>query len=773
MVVAERERPRTLYRRPIDVPPFENGEVPGNVKHLREYVHNVAIPRGDLRRGQVEALEETVTFLEQGGRVAYVEQASGYGKSRWMEEVGIGYGGRQVYVTPGETASNNIQLKLRGKKNLGRVDKNHKEFGYEVTIITMQMLETLSREVARGNKSRTPELLFLLKADLVFSDEVHHYLTPERLEILAGFLYANPKSIMLGGSATEGYNFIKNAEQQFGKCLHRVDLAEAVEEGVLISPHVVFVRTGVSLDNSRADFRGNIIFDSSVPVGMRDKMLLEAYLRDCDRERKQIRTISYLSTKEHAYDYANLAESMGVSADVIVDGVGNRNEIYDRLKEGKLATVATVETAIESLDLPWLEGIIVSAQTKSLRVAYQMFPRPMRNLPGKSEPYIWQAVDNGTLYRNRHILVTDILGVRRFINGSIIAPRKIENNKWEDFDPGLGKIYKEETELSEGAEVDVETIDIHSLFRMGILDRAGLLGKGLLPPQEAEKFRAEINDFLARIYKGKSLPGFTADIMNGLKLYDKVTQSEVSFSNIISRIFGVSTRIHRGVHGNGFKEFLETGKLPQIEDIDFERTTQYENFVDPEFAALCEKFKNGKIGDEEKRILAASIREMIEEQRGILSSVTTLSQTKINHSMLRASFFTLGKLLGINAESRYQKLFSMDSRDKLLEFVNQYSKGEPLGVESDQKQTRIVIPEIHPQFGDIRVFLRGIFERAKSEGFNISSPGEMATYGISSDEFNGRIVTLLKRLGVPVPANKGHINKSELITLLEMAGIEY
>ena len=111
---------------------------------------------------QLDSLSKAVVF-------AYVEQSSGYGKSRWMEEVGIGYGGRQVYVTPGETASNNIAGKLYGKKDLGRVDQDHKEFGHEVTIVTMQMLEALLRERFRGNKSRTSELLFLLKADLVFA----------------------------------------------------------------------------------------------------------------------------------------------------------------------------------------------------------------------------------------------------------------------------------------------------------------------------------------------------------------------------------------------------------------------------------------------------------------------------------------------------------------------------------------------------------------------------------------------------------------------------
>jgi len=720
-------------------------------------------------------LKRQLGFLEQGGRVAYVEQSSGYGKSRWMEEVGIGYGGRQVYVTPGETASSNIQEKLYGKKDLGRVDKDHKEFGHEVTIVTMQMLEALLRERFRGDKSRTPELLFLLKADLVFADEVHHDLTPERLNILAGFLYANPKSIMLGASATDGYNSIKNAEQQFGKRLHRVDLAEAVEEKVLISPHVVFVKTGVSLDNSRTNSRGSIIFDSSVPASMRDKMLLEAYLRDCDRERRQIRTIFYLSTKEHAYDFAKLAESMGVPADVIVDGVPNRNEIYNRLKKGKLATVATVETAIESLDLPWLEGIIVSAQTKSLRVAYQMFPRPMRNLPGKSEPYIWQAVDNGTLYCNRPILVTDILGIRRFMNGSVVTPRKKESDNWTDFDLGSSRVYKEDTELSAGVEVDVEVIDIHSLFRMGILDQAWFLGKGLLPPQEVEKFRAEINDFLARIYKGESLPGFTGDITHGLKLYDKVTQSEVSFSNIISRALGVSTDIHKAVHGNAFKEFLATGKLPQVENADVEKIAQDENFVDPEFAALCTKFKNGEITDEEKRILAASIQEMLEEQRANISYAYVLEHARTNHPMLRSSFFTLGKLLGINPKSGSGNgnYFSASSRDKLLEFVDQYAHGEALGARSDQNQALINIPETHPKIGDVRLFLRKIFQDASAEGLDIRSSAVMSSHIISSYEFNGSFATLVKHLGASYAGTGKHVRKSELKALLSMAGIEY
>lgn len=771
MVVVETERPRILYKRPIDVPPLEPSEVPINVRQLRKYVYQTSIPRGDLRRGQVEALEETVRFFEQGGRVAYVEQASGYGKSRWMEEVGIGYGGRQVYVTSGETASNNIEDKLYGKKDLGRVDKDHQDTGHEVTIVTMQSLQSILRDLSKGSRRRIKEARFILDADLIFADELHHYLTPRGLGILSIFLHMNPKSIMLGGSATEGYNSIKNAEQQFGKCLHRVGLAEAVEEGVLISPHVMLVKTGVSLDNSRITPSGDFIFDASVPVRARDQKLLEAYLQVCKREGRRLRTISYLSTVEHAYEFAKLAKYMGIPADVIVGQTENRGDIYDKLEEGELATVATVATAIESLDLPWLDGTLHSAQTQSNRVARQMFPRSMRNIPGKKPPWIIQAVDDKTAFGRRPLVVPDILGQTRFVNGSVIVPKRVERN---------GSVYTAESayepgvEIPEGVGVNVEVIDINSLFRMSILGKAELLGKGLLPLSEVEKFRAQINDFLALIYKGEPVSSFAAaEMTSGLKIYDEVTQDEVSLASIIACTFDISTANLRAVHGNAFKEFLATGKLPQaegIENIDIEQNQQDGNFVDPEFAALCAKFKSGGIADEEKRILAANIREMLEEQREVTSNSSILSSAVIDNPMLRASFFTLGRLLGVNSKSRDNTLwFSADSRDKLLEFVNEYSEEEPFGTAAS-KDTTIFIPKTHPQFGDVRLFLQKVFQDANAEGLNIKSTFTMNGYRILSDEFNGALPTLARHLGIPT--RHGYFAKSGLRALRQMAGME-
>jgi superfamily II DNA or RNA helicase len=130
------------FKRPIDAPALRFSEIPRNVRDLRKHIYDTALPRGDLRRGQAEALEETVKFFEQGGRSAYVEQVSGYGKSRFMTEISNGYGGKQTFIVPGETAMVNMIDKL-GRKDVGRVDGEHEQFNHQKTVITMQKLQSI------------------------------------------------------------------------------------------------------------------------------------------------------------------------------------------------------------------------------------------------------------------------------------------------------------------------------------------------------------------------------------------------------------------------------------------------------------------------------------------------------------------------------------------------------------------------------------------------------------------------------------------------------
>jgi len=529
------------FKRPIDAPALLPETIPDGVQSLYEHVHGVALPRGDLRRGQAEALVETVNFLQSGGRVAYVEQVSGYGKSRYMEEVGEGFGGRQLYITPGETGSSNIAGKLMAK-DVGRYDKEHKEFGHDITIATMPILERLFNRVASGRDNQAIRIARqLFAADLIFADEVHHYLTPKALSVLTTFLRFNPNSVMLGATATEGYDADKNAEKLFGACLHRVSLGEAVDEGVLLSPRVRMVKTGVSLDKSKTLPSGTIVFDRTVPVRTRDKKLLEAWQDAQMQEGRRIRTVSYLSSVDHATSFLKLCDEMGITAEMITGDTNGdvRRSIYERLEAGKLDTVATVETAIESLDLPWLDGIIVSAQTRSMRVARQMFPRAMRNAKGKRTPWIFQAVDEGTLYRNRPLLVTDILGVTKFVNGEVVKPERqtsydhsilgLEKGERYGYAPGEGV-------MDEGVtyEVSSEIIDVNSLFRMGVLDKAKLMYEGLLSKEEEKRLFGEMKRGLEKVLDTQYMSTIAA-----MKLFDEASGEYVTYARIMKTLFNI------------------------------------------------------------------------------------------------------------------------------------------------------------------------------------------------------------------------------------------
>ena len=687
-----------------------------------------------------------------------------------MQEIGRGFGGRIVYVTSGETTSTNIFEKYEGR-GVGRIDKDHREVGYEITVITMQNLQSLHRALRSGNTSRIDDALFIFRADLIFADEVHHYLTPQGLGILATFLYINPQSYMIGASATEGYNLVKNSEQQFGKCLHRVGLSEAVEEEVLISPHVLFVKTGASLDSSRITPSGDFVFDPSIPLRARDQKLLESYLKVCEREGRRLRTVSYLSSIDHAYDYAELCEAMRIPCEVIIDGTKNRDRIYERLRQGQLGTVATVNTAVESLDLPWLDGTLHSAQTRSMRVARQMFPRSMRNIPGKSAPWIIQAVDEKTSWHRRPLVAPDILGQTRFANGSIIVPK----SAGEDIPIShTGKVYSVGVDLAEGTDVDVEVIDIRSLFKMGILDRAVLLGKGLLPQEEVEKFRAEINELLTRKFEGEWPPSsyrVYIDIAGRFKLFDEITNQEVSLAHIAGRVFDTGTQELRAIHWHAFQDFLRTGKLSQIDKQEnTERNNGLnENFIDPEFAELCDKFKTGKISENEKRVLAATLRS-VWETRSDTVFVSNLGNICLDHEMFRGSAGILGRLLGINIASRvgsYQ--FSSQSRTRLFEFINQYSEGEELGASQDKKAKEVTSDGTHPEFGDVGAFLKEVFEDAQRKGIDIRDLTVMTSYRVPSI---GRLSTIAQKLGIRDRNNYNFITKRELSVLLMMAGIE-
>lgn len=743
--------------RPIDLPPIDEAEIPEGVVRLEEYLNDVSFPRNNLRRGQREALENTLAFLQEGGRTCYVEQASGYGKSRYMQEISRGFGGTQVFIVPGESSSSNIYGKLTtdGDK-VGRVDKYRKEYGEEKTIITMPSLQRLYDRVSQGTATAQDleNARKVFSADIVFADEVHHFLTPKAFEVLSAFLTSNPNSVMIGATATEGYDQVKNSEVQFGKCLHRVSLLEAEREGVLISPHVKFVRTGQSLDKSTVDINGNIRFDNSISLEQRDSRLVDAYLEACYGEGKMLRAVAYASSLEHAQIMQEVLIEKGIASKVVTSNTKNREDIYGQLESGELSVVVTVGTAIESLDLQWLEAIMVSAQTRSARVARQMFPRAMRNMEGKKNPWIFQAIDDKTSYGNRPILATDILNVSNFRNGSIVTPRET----FESYDHSSSQMDGDlSMDLEPGEEVDTseEIIEIDSLFKMSLLDKAKVLAGGI----ESDDFKSEIRDQIVRLFKDRDA-FIDQPSLHAARIYDEVIGEYITAFKILKSLFNFQESHLKMDQLDQIRDFIKGEKIISGK-LDKDKVSY---FISPELDRLAGLYKA-------KNLSGSQLVDLADMLRVVLGSADRkdLRIATYDSDIYRGGLGALPKRLGLGSTGTV----SNKSLQAIFDIVNNYSEGEKYLLKEEaviNDNNALPILSEHPEIGDVKNFLVKVFEEAKMQGFNIKAASEMSGYRVEMPEFNGSLAMLMKRIRQADYPVKGIINRQDLNALLEYAG---
>lgn len=676
----EKGRVSGFIRKPIDIPKTPEGQTPDWIDGFSDTILNEIIPDSlpPLRWGQVEALTETVKFFREGGRAGYIEQASGYGKSLFVQKLIIANPGRSVVYVPSRTATHNMVKKLKesGGEDFGIVDGEHKEFDHKITVVSLETVRNIFETLAKnkGNKYLTHYLQKLFSANLSIVDEVHHFLNPRALEILTAHLLHNPQSVMIGTTATEGYSETKTAEKLFGRNLHRVSLAEAEDEKVLISPRLKYLMIEASLDGLKVSPGGDYLILNEPLKQYVNTELLEAYLEARRLEGGKLRTLSYARTIEDANKFATLANSMGVKADVVTADTKNRDGIYKRLEAGELDTVVTVGTAIESLDLPWLEGTIHLTQTRSLRVARQMYPRSMRNIDGKKNPWIFVLVFRNTSFKNAPIMPHDILKVTNFVNGGVVKPRSEPL-----YDHRLLQLERRHPgqDLAEGLESEVsiskEIIDISSLFRMGLLDRVSLVGQGLVSKEEEENVRKLINEL---IYKklnknGSELVGTEMGAVLG---FDEDEKKQIILSLVVTKLTGISSSHISGDQLAAFTRFLSGGSITDANKLlEKEVGVRQEGkfYIDPELSDLCEKYRNNDITEEEKKALAEKLTYITNTAREngidlISGGLYFLNSFVLSSYIYSGSIGTIIRRLGM------AEYFTVKSRKDFLEFVREY-----------------------------------------------------------------------------------------------------
>ena len=225
--------------------------------------------------------------------------------------------------------------------------------------------------------------------DYIIVDEVHHGTAESYRPIFQHF----KSQVLLGLTATpermDGGNVAADFDNHFAA---EIRLPEALEEKLLCPFHYFGVADPVAIngDNFWRNGRYNetelenvYVFDSTTA-----NHRLDTILNALDRYEpviSSVKGIGFCVTINHAKFMAEQFTNRGISAGAIVSGVDDEKcrELLNKLNQGEIKFIFTVDKMSEGVDLPDINTVLFLRPTESLTVFLQQLGRGLRHAPEK------------------------------------------------------------------------------------------------------------------------------------------------------------------------------------------------------------------------------------------------------------------------------------------------------------------------------------------------------------------------------------------------------
>jgi len=138
---------------------------------------------------------------------------------------------------------------------------------------------------------------------------------------------------------------------------------------------------------------------------------------------------------------------------------------------------------------------------------------------------------------------------------------------------------------------------------------------------------------------------------------------------------------------------------------------------------------------------------------------------RVDDDAYKGTLSTLYVHLGIAENSR---VVSVSSYNTFLELVGMGSQ-EGISTIDKGESRQIVLPDNDIQLGDVKAFLRKVFERLSSEAYDLSV-FSLGSYIVETQEFTGNLFKLAKKLGCD---DKSTISSKSIRRLVEHAGLDF
>lgn len=253
------------------------------------------------------------------------------------------------------------------KTNYGILSRNTKNTDAKYLFATVQ---TLSK-AENLNQFKRDEF------DYILIDEAHHVGSKIYGKLLD---YFTP-DFLLGMTATPERSDDKNIYELFDYNVpYEIRLQEALEEEMLVPFHYIGV--------SDYTYNGEVIDDNTnlkyLVSEERVKYVVEQskyYGYDGD----VLHGLVFVSRKEEADEIAKLLTKNGYPSQMLSgeDSQEQREQAIEKLKNGELTYLVTVDIFNEGIDIPFINQVIMMRKTESVIVFVQQLGRGLRKAQGK------------------------------------------------------------------------------------------------------------------------------------------------------------------------------------------------------------------------------------------------------------------------------------------------------------------------------------------------------------------------------------------------------
>lgn len=261
--------------------------------------------------------------------------------------------------------------------------------------------------------------------DILTIDEAHHAQAEGYRKIVAKALELNPKTLILGVTATPERCDGKGLRPVFTNVADVVTLGEMVQSGFLVRPRTMPVEiVGEQLEGLREETRKRRLADFDMDAAekiMNTSLVTERMIEEWKRVAGKRRTIGFATNVKHSEDMAAAFREAGIASEHL-DGTtpkGERKAILRRLDSGETQVVWNCAVLTEGFDSPSVSCVILNRPAMHKSTMIQMIGRGLRTI---SEPEKYPGIVKDDC------IVID-LGASLINHGSLEADADIEGRQ--------------------------------------------------------------------------------------------------------------------------------------------------------------------------------------------------------------------------------------------------------------------------------------------------------------------------------------------------------